>query len=81
MQEHHINVFQWWASSSSFIHIKFCCCDVFSVVAREACCITILMMARWRDLKVPPLQKVSTKEMGLAQSLRNLGLADSACGE
>ena len=28
-----------------------------------------------------PLQKVSTKEMGLAQSPRNIGLADSACGE
>ena len=53
---------------------------MFSVVARKACCITILTMARWKDLKVPPLQKVSTKEMGLAQFPRNLGLADSAGG-
>ena len=51
---------------------------MFSVVAREVCCTTILTMARWKDLKVPPLQKVSMKEMGLAHSARNLGLSDSA---
>ena len=51
---------------------------MFSVVARETCCTTILTMARWRDLKVSPLQKVSTKEIGLAHSAQNLGLADSA---